>query len=75
MSYLCKLETKWHQILDASLRYIDNVACRKKLYNPVLISSKQARLRRHKFYDKRHFELSIGEAIMNITAFFSLHFA
>ena len=29
-SYLCKFETKWHQILDASLRYIDKVACRKK---------------------------------------------
>ena len=30
VSYLCKFETKWHQILDASLRYIDRVACRKK---------------------------------------------
>ena len=30
VSYLCKLETKWHQILDASLRYIEKVACRKK---------------------------------------------
>ena len=28
--YLCKFETKWHQILDAGLRYIDKVACRKK---------------------------------------------
>ena len=24
--YLCKFETKWHQILDACLRYIDRVA-------------------------------------------------
>ena len=31
VSYLCKFETKWHQILDASLRYIDKVACRKKI--------------------------------------------
>ena len=23
VSYLCKFETKWHQILDASLTYID----------------------------------------------------
>ena len=30
VSYLYKFETKWHQILDASLRYIDKVACRKK---------------------------------------------
>ena len=30
VSYLCKFETKWHQILDASLRYIDKVVCRKK---------------------------------------------
>ena len=41
VSYLCKLETKWHQILDASLRYIDTG---KSLFNPVSISSKQARL-------------------------------
>ena len=30
VSYLCKFETQWHPILDASLRYIDKVACRKK---------------------------------------------
>ena len=30
VSYLCKFETKWHQILDATLRYIDKVACSKK---------------------------------------------
>ena len=30
VSYLCKFETKWHKILNASLRYIDKVACRKK---------------------------------------------
>ena len=30
VSYLCKFETKWHQILGASLRYIGKVACRKK---------------------------------------------
>ena len=47
VSYLCRFETKWHQILDASLRYIDKVACRKKIYNPVSISSKQAGLWRH----------------------------
>ena len=40
VSYLCKFETKWHQILDASLTYIGKVT----LYNPVSISSKQARL-------------------------------
>ena len=44
MSYLCKFETKLHQILDASLRYIDKLLAEKSLYNPVLISSKQARL-------------------------------
>ena len=44
VSYLCKFETKWHQILDASLRYIYKVACRIFLYNHVSISSKQARL-------------------------------
>ena len=43
VSYLCKFEKKWHQILDASLRYIGKVACRKCLYNPVSISNKQAR--------------------------------
>ena len=31
VSYLCKFETKWHQILDASLRYIGKVACRKTI--------------------------------------------
>ena len=30
VSYLCKFETKWHHILDASLRYIDKFAWRKK---------------------------------------------
>ena len=30
VSYLCKFGTNWHQIFDASLRYIDKVACRKK---------------------------------------------
>ena len=30
VSYLCKFETKWHYILDASLRYIDKFAWRKK---------------------------------------------
>ena len=30
MSYLCKFETKWHQILDASLSSI--LACREKNY-------------------------------------------
>ena len=45
VSYLCKYVTKWHQILDSSLRYIDKVACRKKnIYNLVSISSKQVRL-------------------------------
>ena len=44
VSYLCKFETKLHQSLDASLRYIDTVAGRKKIYNPVLIWSKQAHL-------------------------------
>ena len=29
----------------------------------------------HYFYDKRHFELSTGDAIMNITVSFSLLFA
>ena len=76
MSYLCKFKTKWHQILDASLRHIDKVAYRKKsLLNPVSISSKQARLWRHSFYDKRHFELSTSDAIINITVSFSLRFA
>ena len=30
VSYLCKFKTKRHQILDAGLRYVDKVACRKK---------------------------------------------
>ena len=42
--YLCKLKTKWHQLLDASRRYIDKAACKKTLYNSVSISSNQARL-------------------------------
>ena len=32
VSYLCKFETKWHQILDASLMYIDKGPYRKKVY-------------------------------------------
>ena len=44
----------------------------KSLYKLVPISSKQARLYRHQFYDKRHFELSTGDAIMNIAVSFSL---
>ena len=47
----------------------------KSLYNIVSISSKQARLWRHLFYDKRHFELSTGGVIMNIAVLFSLRFA
>ena len=30
VSSLCKFETKLHENLDASLRYIDKVACRNK---------------------------------------------
>ena len=44
VSYLCKFETKWHKILDASLRYIDKMLAGKGLCNPVSILSKQARL-------------------------------
>ena len=47
----------------------------KNLYNPVSISSKQARLCRHYFYDKRQFELSTVNAIMNIAVSFSLRFS
>ena len=47
----------------------------KGLYIPVSISSKQTRLWRHQFYDKRHFELSTGGAKMNIAVSFSLRFA
>ena len=43
MSYLCKFETKWHQILDASLRYIDKVVCRKK----VSVILFQSQVKRH----------------------------
>ena len=75
VSYLCKFETKWHQILDASLSNNPKVACKKTLYNPVSISSVQARLWRHWFCNKRHFELSTGDVIMNIAVSFSLHFA
>ena len=32
VSYLCKFVTKWHQILDTSLRYIDKAACRETVY-------------------------------------------
>ena len=40
----------------------------------------QSRVNRHicdviKFYDKRHFELSTGDVIMNIVVSFSLRFA
>ena len=45
--YLCKFETKWHQILDASSSNIYKVAGKKSLYNPVAISSTRARLLRH----------------------------
>ena len=44
VSFLCKFEPKWHQILNASLRYIDKLLTGKMLYNFVSISSKQARL-------------------------------
>ena len=47
----------------------------KGLYNPVSISSKQVRLWRHYFYDKRHFELSTGDVKINIAVSFSLRFA
>ena len=47
----------------------------KSLYNHVSIWSKQARSWRHHFYDKRHFELCTGDAIMNIAVSFSLRFA
>ena len=30
VSYLCKFEKKWHQILDASLSYIGKVLAEKK---------------------------------------------
>ena len=43
VSYLCKFETNWHQILDASLRYIDKVSCRKK-FKKILF---QSRVNRH----------------------------
>ena len=44
----------------------------KRLYDPISISSKHARLWRHWLYDKRHFELSTGDVIMNIAVSFSL---
>ena len=31
VSYLCKFETIWHQILDASLTYIDNFWLQEKV--------------------------------------------
>ena len=37
--------------------------------------SKLARLWRHLFYDKRHFELSTGNVTMNVAMSFSLRFA
>ena len=43
MSYLCKFEKKWHQILDASLRYIDKVAGGEKVYLILF----QSRVNRH----------------------------
>ena len=49
VSYLCKFETKWHQILDAIWTNIHKVACRKCLYNPV-----QSRVNRH-FFDVLYF--------------------
>ena len=54
---------------------IQTLLAGKHLYNPVSISSKQARFWRHQFYDKRHFELSTGDVLMNIAVSFSLHFA
>ena len=35
----------------------------------------KTRLWRHLIYDKRHFELSTGDVIMNIDVSFSLRFA
>ena len=32
VSYLCKFETQWHQILDASLTYIDKSCLQKNVY-------------------------------------------
>ena len=60
-NFRCKFKVHWPSCLQE-----------KKLYNPVSIFSKQARLWRHKFYDKRHFELSTGDAIMNIAVSFYL---
>ena len=50
--YLCKFETKWHQVLDPSLSNLHKVACR------ILFES---RVNRHicdvvNFINKRHFE-------------------
>ena len=42
----------------------------KKIYNPVSISRKQARLLRHLFYDKRHSDLSTGDIIMSMAVSF-----
>ena len=54
---------------------IQKLLAGKRLYNPVSISSKQTRLWRQWFYDKRHFELSTGDVLMNIAVSVSLHFA
>ena len=69
--YLGKFETKRHQILDPSLSNIHKVACR------ILFES---RVNRHvcnviNFINKRHFEKSIGDVIMNIAVSFYLPFA
>ena len=41
---LCKFETKWYQILDAILRYIDKVSSRKKNIKSCFNLSQQALL-------------------------------
>ena len=63
-NFRCKFKVHWPSCLQE-----------KSLYNPVSISSKQARLWRNYFYDKCHFELSTGDAIMKIAVSFSLRFA
>ena len=75
MSYLCKFSTKWHQILYASLSNNPKVACRKQFILSCFNLEQTGTFVTSLIYDKRHFELSTGDVIMNIAVLFSLHFA
>ena len=54
---------------------IQKLLAGKSLYNPASISSLTGTFVTSLIYDKRHFELSTGDGIINIAVSFSLRFA